>query len=220
MGLYKLCKHEGRARDTCKHAWWGSFQFKGDLKRKNLGTWANESVRTKTMALAVFDRMKEAIRSGRFSDHEAPTSEGPIIFNQFAPAYFDQYVKRHDLASADTIEYRMAPLLERFGPRRLDEIKQCHIEEFIADLRQPSIVSKGQKTPRTRKPATINRYISLLRHMFSWAVDHELLDQSPMRRIRQLSTPFHKFVHVCLMRQSSVTSGGRVWRATGPSRAA
>ena len=35
-----------------------------------------------------------------------------------------------------------------------------------------------------------------------------------------LSTPFHKFVHVCLMRQSSVTSGGRVWRATGPSRAA
>ena len=37
---------------------------------------------------------------------------------------------------------------------------------------------------------------------------------------RNLSTPFHKFVHVCLMRQSSVTSGGRVWRATGPSRAA
>ena len=186
MGLYKLCKHKGRARDTCNHAWWGSFQFRGDLKRTNLETWARESVRTKTKASSVFDRMKEAIRAGRFSGHEDRTDGGPVTFNQLVPVYIERYVKGHDLASADTIEYRMVPLLDRFGSQRLSEIKQGDIEEFIADLRQPSIVSKGQKTVRVRKPATINRYISLLRHMFSWAIDHELLDQSPMRRIRQL----------------------------------
>ena len=98
----------------------------------------------------------------------------------------ERYVKGHDLASADTIEYRMVSLLDRFGSQRLSEIKQGDIEEFIVDLGQPSIVSKGQKTVRVRKPATINRYISLLRHMFSWAIDHELLDQSPMRRIRRV----------------------------------
>ena len=26
MGLYKICKHTGRARDRCKHAWWGRFR--------------------------------------------------------------------------------------------------------------------------------------------------------------------------------------------------
>ena len=35
-----------------------------------------------------------------------------------------------------------------------------------------------------------------------------------------LSTPFHKFVHVFLMRRSSLASGAPVWRANGPSRAA
>ena len=109
-----------------------------------------------------------------------------MTFNQLVPVYIERYVKGYDLASADTIEYRMVPLLDRFGSQRLSEIKQGDIEEFIADLRQPSIVSEGQTTVRARKPATINRYISLLRHMFSWAIDHELLDQSPMRRIRQL----------------------------------
>ena len=85
MGLYKLCKHKGRARDTCNHAWWGSFQFRGDLKRTNLETWARESVRTKTKASSVFDRMKEAIRAGRFSGHEDRTDGGPVTFNQLVP---------------------------------------------------------------------------------------------------------------------------------------
>ena len=154
MGLYKLCKHRGRARDTCKHAWWGSFQFKGDLKRTNLETWARESIRTKTKALSVFDRMKEAIRAGRFSGHEDRTDGGPVTFNQLAPVYIERYVKGHDLASVDTIEYRMVSLLDRFGSQRLSEIKQGDIEEFITDLRQPSIVSKGQKTARARMNRT------------------------------------------------------------------
>ena len=33
-----------------------------------------------------------------------------------------------------------------------------------------------------------------------------------------LSTPFHKFVHVFLMRQSKLASGAPVWRADGSSR--
>ena len=28
MGLHKICKHKGRARDRCEHAWWGSFRGK------------------------------------------------------------------------------------------------------------------------------------------------------------------------------------------------
>ena len=60
---------------------------------------------------------------------------------------------------------------------------------------------------------------TLTRDMPPWFIEKNVGIQRFKNDI-SLSTPFHKFVHVCLMRQSSVTSGGRVWRATGPSRAA
>ena len=40
MGLHKICKHKGRARDRCKHAWWGSFRG----KRVSLAKWTNREI--------------------------------------------------------------------------------------------------------------------------------------------------------------------------------
>lgn len=39
MGLYKLCTHKGRARDRCKHPWWGSFRG----RRVSLAKWVNRA---------------------------------------------------------------------------------------------------------------------------------------------------------------------------------
>ena len=43
MGLHKICKHKGRARDRCKHAWWGSFRG----KRVSLAKWTNREITSK-----------------------------------------------------------------------------------------------------------------------------------------------------------------------------
>ena len=40
MGLYKLCEHEGRARDRCEHAWWARFRH----VRVSLEKWANREI--------------------------------------------------------------------------------------------------------------------------------------------------------------------------------
>ncbi len=61
MGLYKLCNHKGRMRDRCEHAWWGSFQWRGRLRRESLTKWSGRETKTKQDALATFDRMKDAI---------------------------------------------------------------------------------------------------------------------------------------------------------------
>lgn len=63
MGLYKLCTHKGRARDRCSHPWWGSFQYKGSLHRASLSRWADESIRTKSEAEVIFERMKGQVPS-------------------------------------------------------------------------------------------------------------------------------------------------------------
>lgn len=105
-----------------------------------------------------------------------------MTFAKFASTYVERYVKGRGLASADTIEYRMAPILEYFGPRLLTEIRTADVEDFVAKLKEPTLLAKRQHAPRRRRPATINRYLSLLRHMFNWAISREYIERSPFRR--------------------------------------
>lgn len=169
MGLYKLCKHKARARDRCEHTWWGSCQFKGRLHRASLGRWANRQIHTKAEAAAVLDRMKDAIRAGSFMQVEA--NAGPLTFDSFADTYIERYVKLKSLRSADTIEYRLGFLRNRFGARLLSEIRVSDVEDMIQDLKAAG-----------KKPATVNRHLALLRAMLNWAIEREYIDRTPFRK--------------------------------------
>ena len=50
------------------------------------------------------------------------------------------------------------------------------------------VASETLVSAATRRPATINRYLSLLKHMFNWAV-REYLDRTPFRRGSQNLIP-------------------------------
>ena len=105
-----------------------------------------------------------------------------MTFNRFADLYIERYVRPNGLASADTIEYRMATLREHFGSKLLREVRTADVEDFVASLKAPALLASNRKVPRVRKPATINRYLSLLRHMFSWAEGREYIERTPFRR--------------------------------------
>ena len=182
MGLYKLCQHKGRTRDRCEHGWWASYQHRGRLYRTSLERWANVSIGSKTEAETIWDRFREAVRDGSFTPDGPMERNGPMTFAQFAAIYIERYVKANGLASGDTIEYRMAPILQHFGQKLLAEIKTADVEDFIVKLKQPARLAKHELIPRVRRPATINRYLSLLRHMFNWAIGREYLERSPFRR--------------------------------------
>ncbi len=184
MGLYKLCGHKGRVRDRCQHAWWGSFKHKGRLYRESLARWGNCTVDSKAQAGAVLDRMRDAIRTDTFSVGGV-TSGGPLTFARFAEDYIARYVDAKQLRSAGTIKYRIAPLVRQFGTMTLPDIQTSHIEEYLAGLKQPQLLSKHHQDPRVRRPATINRHLSLLRHMFNWAVGRGYLQQTPFQRGNQ-----------------------------------
>src|SRR5689334_18173123 len=64
MGLHKICKHKGRARDRCKHAWWGSFRG----KRVSLAKWTNRELKSKAEADKALDELTAAIREGTFDE--------------------------------------------------------------------------------------------------------------------------------------------------------
>ena len=75
---------------------------------------------------------------------------------------------------------RSGPLIEFFGPRRLADIKTADIEDFISELRKPRQVNG--EPGKSLKPASINRSLELLRHMFNWRVAREYIDRTPFRR--------------------------------------
>jgi integrase len=182
MGLFKRCDHKARQRDRCDCAWWGSFQYDGRLHRVSLEKWGNEDIQSKEQAKAVYDRFRHAVREGRASEKEDRGAEGSITFNRFADVYIDRYVRANALASADTIEYRMATLRDWFGPKLLREIRTADVEDFVAMLKVPALLTRNRTVLQIRRPATINRYLSLLRHMFNWAEGREYIERTPLRR--------------------------------------
>ncbi len=181
MGLYKICEHGGRARDRCEHAWWGSFRG----RRVSLPKWANREIRSKVQAQAALDELRTAIRDGTFDPEGLripETHSADMKFREFADLYAERYARAKGLGSLRTIEYRLNPLNEWFGERLLREITTADVEDFLTQLKRPAILTRGHRLARSRRPATINRYLSLLRHMFNWAVEREYLDRSPFRR--------------------------------------
>src|SRR5262249_41924003 len=158
----------GRSRDRCEHPWWGAFQQRGALHRVSLSKWADREVTSKQQAQAIYEDFRQAVRQGRVSPNRG--HERPLTFDRFADLYVERYVKAKGLTSADTIEYRLRPIRAHFGPKLLSDIKTADVEDFVATLRRSTIFVRNQKRPRTRRPATINRYLSLLGHMFNWAV--------------------------------------------------
>ena len=177
MGLYKICKHKARERDRCSHPWWGSFHHRGRLHRASLGKWANREIHTKTEAAAVLDQMRDAIRKGTFT-HGPSTA---LTFDAFANLYQQRYVADKQLRSADTIDYRLRLLRRRFGSRQLSEIRLGDIEDLRADLRAAG-----------KRPATINRYLALLRGMLNWAVLRGDLDDTPFRKGSQAAVKLER----------------------------
>ncbi len=178
VGLYKICEHRGRQRDRCGHAWWGSFRG----VRVSLAKWTNREIDNKAKATEALDELRRTIRDGTFDARgfEPSKEVTTLTFSEFADIYKERHVQAKQLAIGETIDYRLKPLIDRFGDRVLAEIKTADIEDFIADLKKPRVVNR--QPDRTLSTASINRVIELMRHMMNWAVGREYLDRTPFRR--------------------------------------
>ena len=191
MGLHKICQHTGRARDRCEHAWWGSFRG----ARVSLTKWTNREIRSKAEAAAALDELRVAIRNGTFDirgqQERATTS---LTFGEFAAIYKERHALASGMATGPKIDWRLNPLLARFGDRPLADITTADVEAFSADLKKPRL-RHGRECVLAN--SSINRTIELLRHMMNWAVNHDFLTRTPFRRgsvtlIKKLREDHHR----------------------------
>jgi hypothetical protein len=75
-----------------------------------------------------------------------------------------------------------------FDPRDRDEDVR-DVEMPWVELRHASGLDLKAKN---RRPATINRWLALLRHMFNWALGREYVTQTPFRRGTQALIKFER----------------------------
>ncbi|HMF98186.1 MAG TPA: hypothetical protein VKE96_27985 [Vicinamibacterales bacterium] len=125
--------------------------------RVSLEKWTNREIDTKALADAALDDLKRAIRNGTFDERglEPPGDVTTLTFREFAEIYKQRHVQAKQLANAATIDYRLKPLIDRFGDRALQDVKTADIEDFIGDLKLPRVVNRQPN--RTLSPASINR---------------------------------------------------------------
>jgi hypothetical protein len=71
-----------------------------------------------------------------------------MTFGKFAGVYKQRHVLAKGLALSSTVDYRLKPLIERFGEQPIAEIKTADIDDFVADLKQLRMVNGLDGRPR------------------------------------------------------------------------
>jgi len=83
------------------------------------GKWTDREIRSKTEAGIALDELRAAVRARTFDERglrPRPESSS-LTFRQFAEIYTEKHARAKSLALATEINYRLKPLLERFGDR-------------------------------------------------------------------------------------------------------
>jgi integrase len=142
--------------------WTIGYTVGGRRVREAIGT-------NRQMAEAVLKKRIVQALEGR---HFNVRNEGRIPFSAFAATYTERCISI--LKSVKTERDRVQFWVREFGNRPLGQITRAELQDWQARKRQAC------------KPATVNRIMCRLRHMFNRAVDWELLDQSPMKGIKFL----------------------------------
>jgi integrase len=181
----------------CPCAWHGSFRG----QKVSLSRWTNREIGPddRDAADAALGELKAAVRAGTFDKRGLqPTRErGPLTFAALVTDYAKHHIKpRHiakrryadpaereqaaDRAAANFVKWTAKRALAWFGHKPITEIRKADVDDYRADLNQPSRVNRQDGL--VLSVASVNRELAFLRHLFNWAVGREYLERTPFKR--------------------------------------
>jgi site-specific recombinase XerD len=148
--------------------WYVDYYLKGRRKRKKVGP-------SKKLAEQILKDIQVKTARGEYL---GVFEEKKILFSDFFPRYLDfsRTNKAYSSFKRDIVSSNS--FLPEFGDKYLFEIIPQMIEEY--------------KTNRLRQgvtPATVNRELSCLRHLFNLAIEWGYLMKNPMQNVKLLKEP-------------------------------
>src|SRR5258708_7934596 len=142
-----------------------NYYYRGRRKREMVGASKGAAVQALSIRLA-------EIAQGKF---KIVPKRGAVKFDGLADKYRDlisQHKRGHHVE-----KYILKTLTASFGHLRVSDLSAEDGEHFKA-VRSKSV-----------KPATINRELTVAKHMLSKAVEWEIILENPFRTVRPLSVP-------------------------------
>lgn len=145
--------------------WYIDFTFKGQRIRESIGP-------SRKGAEKVIAKKKAEIAENKFLD--VRKDPDPITFHAFGKEYLQwaRANKKPSTVSRDISFVRK--LEEEFGSTNIQEITTWQIEKWKV------------KEKEDLKPASVNREMALLKHMFTKAVEWGKLKENPARKVKLL----------------------------------
>lgn len=168
MGQRKSKKYAGLFLRGC--TWWMSFTYQGEHWRKSTKS------TNKAKAQEIYDILKGKIASGTWHPETLDTVEDKKEF-AFAElvAMHDEWAAPRHKAWKQSGRCMSNHLSECLGDILLDDFTAMHVEQF-----------QSAELARGKSPAYINRQVTLLKAMFTKAVDWNMTTDDILRRVRKV----------------------------------
>lgn len=203
-GLSKRCEHARKSWRDCACPWWFGFHHGGREYRFSLSKITAmrgmPAPRSKEEAITLRDAFRAQIRSGTFTAESGRgTIAVPPVETQLTLGdVIDQYLKRHVrtptrrpraraqmevlIAVARRAEIPAAHgAMIRLDQKPIDAITKADVEAVRTWRRQELAAGKSRPGAKGGEVG-INRVLSRLRHVFSWAIAEGHIKDTPFKR--------------------------------------
>lgn len=148
------------------NSFWIEFRYKKRRYRESVGA-------DKDLAIDVLAQRRVEIRENRFFPDKQKAPD-PIKFHEFAKDYV-KWARANKKASTVIKDISiMRGLDKEFEGRHINEITTWNIEKWKA------------KKKEKLKPASVNRELALLKHLFSKAVEWRKLKENPAKMVKRM----------------------------------
>ena len=131
----------------------------------------------KSRAERMLRKIEQSIEDGTWRECRSELQHGissEVSVEEYAHHYLEVYCKVHNRdwkRKQSSLKY----VKKLFGEIRLRDFEMRHVHQFVAARLKEEV-----------KAATVNRDVTVLRHMFEFAVDEGVLKQNPIARIKKL----------------------------------
>ena len=188
---YRKCRRCGldlsRARNK---VYWIEYYVKElrKKKRERIGPW-------KSLAEQVLAKRKSEIAENRFLDKLEEPPEIPL--REFVKHYIE-WCTTHN-KSPETKRTRLKPLLAFFGNMQLSEISPWLIEKYKSKRRKEV------------SPSTVNKELTVLRHLFNKAIQWGYARENPLKHVEWYREPKGKLRFLSAEEIAALLQAAPLW---------
>jgi integrase len=168
--------------------WWIEFSYKGKRYREAIGP-------DEDLARDVLAQRRVEIRENRFFPDKVKEPD-PVRFHDFAKQYLEWAKANKKPLSYRNLLSLMRQVNREFEQKTIQEITTWQIEKYKAKRKEEAKKPRKKigevknvipvRQAKVIKPATVNRELALLKHMFTKAIEWGKLKENPAKKVKLL----------------------------------